>query len=133
MQDMDTEVDVIDAFSVAFEGGAVGTIGSYGATWPPAHTELLRYDIHGPDGHLEFDVMDGRLSRWNDSGTREQPGIPPSERYPLERPATNLIDVALGRAANGSGAGIGQLTVETLHAAYRSADQDGAPVDVPTG
>ncbi|CAN5517942.1 hypothetical protein BH24CHL9_BH24CHL9_02140 [soil metagenome] len=33
-------------------------------------------------------------------------------------------------ATNGSDAEIGQLTVEVLHAAYRSAAADGAPMDV---
>ena len=131
MRGLDTEVDVIDAFSMRFEGGAIGTLGSFGATTPATHAELLRYQFHSDVGHLEFDVMDGRLRAWNQLGTMESPVIPLRERYPMERPATNLIDVALGRAANGSGAAIGQLTVETLHAAYRSADADGTPVDIP--
>lgn len=131
MRGLDTEVDVIDAFTIRFEGGAIGTLGSFGATSPPTHTELLRYQVHGDAGHLEFDVMAGRLSRWNDTGSREFPSIPLTERYPLEQPATNLIEVALGRATSGSPADLAQRVVETLHAAYLSADRDGMPVDIP--
>jgi hypothetical protein len=45
-------------------------------------------------------------------------------------PATNLIDVALGAAPNGSPVAFGQRTVEILSAAYRSAEQDGIPIDI---
>jgi hypothetical protein len=75
--------------------------------------------------------MAGRLQCWNDAGSQDLASIPLAERYPQERPATNLIEVALGRAANGSDAAIAQLTVETLDAAYRSANADGVPVDIP--
>lgn len=130
MASMGTDVDVNDAFSMRFEGGAVGTIGSHGATTPSTHTELVRNQIHGSEGHLEFDVMAGRLEYWNQTGSASAPAVDAAMRYPMMRPATNLIDVALGRAPNRSSAVIGQLTVETLHAAYRSAAADGMPIDV---
>lgn len=130
MESLDTAVDVIDALTIRFDSGALGTLGSTGAVTPPEHTELLQVQVHGADGHLWFDVMEGRLTRWTADGRLDAPGVPEAARYPQARPATNLIDVALGRAPNGSDAAIGQLTVEVLHAAYRSAAADGAPVDV---
>ncbi len=50
----------------------------------------------------------------------------------LDEPAagTDVPDGAGGSAANGSPASIGQRTVETLHAAYRSAAQDGTAMDL---
>src|SRR3990172_12879889 len=64
MESLDAPVDVIDALSIRFEGGAVGSASSTGAVTPLEHTELLEYRIHGSRGHLQFDVMEGRLTRW---------------------------------------------------------------------
>jgi predicted dehydrogenase len=130
MASLDAPVDVIDALAIKFEGGAIGSASSTGAVTPLEHTELLEYRIHGSRGHVQFDVMDGRLTLWTSDGSTDAPEVPPEERYPLRSPATNLIDVALGRAENGSDATIAQLTVELLHAAYRSAGSDGAAMDV---
>jgi len=122
-------VDVNDALSIRFDDGVLGMAGSTGAV-VPYDTDLLQYQIHGSDGHLWFDVSEGDLRLWTRDEAVAAPSIPPGERYPQFRPAANLIDVALGRAANGSGAGIAQHTVELLAAAYRSAALDGAPVEV---
>ena len=128
-----TEVDVIDALAVRFAGGALGVVGSTGAVVPVTHTDTLGYVIHGTAGHLEFDVMDGVLRRYDSDGVVEDEVLPAEERYPMASPATNLVDVALGRAKNGSPVRFGQQTVEILHAAYRSAAADGSPVDVGGG
>ena len=130
MESLDAPVDVMDALSIRFEGGAIGSASSIGAVTPLEHTELLEYRIHGSRGHLQFDVMEGRLSSWTAGGSTDAPPLPAHERYPLLSPATNLIDVAIGRAENGSDATVAQLTVELLHAAYRSAGSDGAALDV---
>jgi predicted dehydrogenase len=130
MDPLDTPVDVVDALSVRFTNGAVGLAGSTGAVTPVEHTELLQYQVHGTDGQLWFDVMEGELRLWHQRGRLESPPIPLEERYPHLRPATNLIDVALGRAPNGSGPVIAQRTVDLLHAAYASASADGSPVDI---
>jgi predicted dehydrogenase len=130
MGSLDTPVDVIDTFAIRFEGGALGSASSTGAVTPLEHTELLEYRIHGSRGHLQFDVMEGRLSCWTADGSTDAPGLPTRDRYPYLSPATNLIDVAAGCAENGSDARVAQLTVELLDAAYRSARSDGTPVDV---
>jgi predicted dehydrogenase len=130
MDDAGTQVDVVDALALRFEGGALGAIGSTGAVTPVSHTDTLEYIIHGTRGHLHFDVMDGTLRLYADDGPIDDPGLPAEERYPMAAPATNLIDLALGRAPNGSPPSYGQLTVATLAAAYRSAAGDGAPVDI---
>jgi hypothetical protein len=50
--------------------------------------------------------------------------------YPRYATAHNLVDVALGKAANGSPGEVGWRTVELLDAAYRSAERDGAAVTI---
>ena len=125
-----TALDVIDAVAIRFDGGALGVIGSTGSVTPVSHTDTLEYIIHGSSGHLHFNVMDGSLRRYDGDGAFEDAVLPLAERYPMASPATNLVDVALGRRPNGSPVSFAQRTVEILHAAYRSAAQDGAPMDV---
>jgi hypothetical protein len=130
MENHSTAVDVVDAVSVRFRGGALGVIGSTGAVTPVSHTDTLEYIIHGSAGHLHFDVMDGSLRLYSGDGQVDEPALAAADRYPLFSPARNLIDLALGADINGSPAAIGQRTVEVLHAAYRSAEQDGRAIDV---
>jgi predicted dehydrogenase len=125
-----TAVDVVDALSIRFRGGALGVIGSTGAVTQVTHTDTLEYIIHGSTGHLHFDVMDGSLRLYGSDGQTEEPVLPAVDRYPKSSPAGNLIDVALGTGTNGSPASFGQRTVEILHAAYRSADLDGTAINV---
>ncbi len=130
MDRQDAAVDVVDAIAIRFDGGALGVIGSTGSVAPVSHTDTLEYIIHGSSGHLHFNVMDGSLRRYDGDGAVEDAVLPVGERYPMASPSTNLIDVALGRRPNGSPVAFGQRTVEILHAAYRSAALDGAPIDV---
>jgi hypothetical protein len=50
--------------------------------------------------------------------------------YPSDAPSANLVDIVLGRAANGSPAEPGWRTVELLDAAYRSAQAGGQPIAI---
>ncbi len=130
MENQSTAVDVVDALSIRFRGGALGVIGSTGAVTPVTHTDTLEYIIHGSSGHLHFDVMDGSLRMYSSDGPIDDPVLPAAERYPMWGPARNLTELAMGTGSNGSPASFGQRTVETLHAAYRSAAKDGTAVFV---
>ena len=125
-----TGVDVADVVSIRFRRGALGAVGSTGAVVPVSHTDRLQYLIHGTAGHIEFDVMDGRLRLYATDGDEEDPVLPETDRYPMAGPARNLIDLTLGRGTNGSPLLFAQRTVEILDAVYRSADRDGLPVDL---
>lgn len=131
MANLDAAIDVVDTLAIRFRGGALGAVGSTGAVVPTNHTDTLQYRIHGSDGHLQFDVDDGSLRLFTKDGVETAKVIAADDRYPMYRPARNLVDVTLGVAPNGSPVGIGQQTVELLHAAYRSAEREGEPVDVP--
>jgi predicted dehydrogenase len=123
-------IDVVDALSIRFRGGALGVIGSTGAVTPVTHTDTLEYIIHGSAGHLHFDVMDGSLRLYSTDGPLEEPVLPAADRYPMASPARNLIELAQGWGTNGSPASFGQRTVEILHAAYQSAEMDGTAMSV---
>ncbi len=133
MEQQSTAVDVVDAIAIRFGEGAIGVIGSTGSVTPVSHTDTLEYVIHGSAGHLHFDVMDGSLKLYSDQADIEEPILAVPDRYPMFSPARNLIEVALRRESNGSPASIGLRTVEILHAAYQSAQQDGAAINVEGG
>lgn len=123
-------VDVVDALTLRFRNGALGVVGSTGAVVPVSHTDTLEYIIHGSNGHLHFDVMDGSLRLYTEDGLTEEPTLPVADRYPMGAPVRNLVDVARGVGVNGSPVSFGQRTVETLHAAYQSAGQDGTAIAI---
>ena len=130
MENLDTQVDVIDTLAIRFRGGALGAVGSTGAVIPRDHTDTLQYRIYGSEGHLQFDVDDGLLRLFTRNGQEAAEVLPVDERYPMYRAAQNLVDVTLGTAANGSPVANAQQTVELLDAAYRSAAAGGQPVDL---
>lgn len=116
-------VDLADAVVVRFEGGAIGSLGSTGSVLA-GQEEMLEYRIFGDRGHIVFDVNEGTATLYGADGEITPFAAPPAEeRYPDWAPADNLVDIALGRGANGSPASLGVLTVEFVDAMYRAARQ----------
>jgi len=123
-------VDLCDSVAVRFDGGAIGTVGSTGSI-PAGHPEALEYRLFGTEGYLRFDVMQGlAVVHGADGAVEEVPPLELADRYPQYAPATNLVDVVLGRGENESPAEIGQLTVNFLDAMYRSAAAGGIPIEI---
>jgi predicted dehydrogenase len=119
------QLDIVDVAVIEFDDGSVGTVSSTGDR-PAGHQDMLRLQICGSQALAEFDVMEGVVSLHLPGGRTELlDPLPPAGRYPHLEPATNLIDVVLGRAANGSDAEVGCLTVEFLAAMYRSSAAGG--------
>jgi predicted dehydrogenase/L-rhamnose mutarotase len=117
------DVDLVDAMSVRFRNGAIGSLASTGSV-TGGHDEILEYRIFGSEGHVLFDVNGGTASVHDADGRSEElPALPAERRYPEWAPANNLVDVALGRAPNGSPAELGVAVVELVDALYRSARQ----------
>ena len=115
------EMDLVDAASVRFGTGAIGTLASTGGV-VPRQAELLEFRIFGPEGHVIFDVNGGMASIHGADGSIEQlEGSPEAERYPEWAPAQNLVAIAGGGAANGSPPLLGARTVGLVDAMYRSA------------
>ena len=127
MHNHDLRVDLVDALSVRFEGGCLGTIGSTGST-VRTQEEVLEYRLYGTGGHILFDVMNEQLTMYRADGSTEQsPPCPPapagrdySTSYPEEAPLNNLVDVING-GPNGSPGRLGAKVVAMLEAAYASA------------
>jgi predicted dehydrogenase len=114
-------VDLADAVVTRFDNGAIGSLGSTGSVLP-GHDEMLEYRIFGSAGHIVFDVNEGTAVIHGLRGeVHRLPGLPTEERYPDWAPADNLVDIVLGRGANGSPAALGALTVEFVDAMYKAA------------
>ena len=131
MHDHDLRVDLVDALSVRFASGCLGTIGSTGST-VRTQEEVLEYRLYGTEGHILFDVMNEQLAMYRaDGSVTESPPCPPapagrdySTSYPEEGPLNNLVEV-IGGGPNRSPGRLGARVVAMLEAAYASAD-DGA-------
>ena len=128
MENRDLRVDLVDALTVRFEGGCIGTIGSTGST-VRTQEELLEYRIYGTEGHILFDLATSQVSLHRADGSIVENPVAPttssatmySSAYPEDAPVNNLIDVILGRDENRSPPELGAEVVRFLDAAYKSA------------
>jgi hypothetical protein len=99
----------------------VGSLASTGSVLP-GQEEILELRLFGDAGHLVWDVNAGRASLHGRDGSVEAlPPLAPEDRYPEAAPARNLVEVALGRAPNGSPGELGARVVAFLEAMYRAA------------
>lgn len=115
-------VDLYDAISVRFAGGAIGTVSGAGAV-PRGLKFHLDLRVFGSDGMLLVDVERERLElRRQDGGDFALPIDPGEGAYSCEGPPNRFVDLVLGKASgNPSSGDVGARSVELLDAAYRSA------------
>ncbi len=131
------DVDLVNAMSVRFEGGCLGTIGSTGST-VRTQPEILECRIYGSRGHILFDVMNEKLSLHRQDGSVVAPAPASgadsefffSSSYPEDAPLNNLVEIVTKGATSRSPGILGARVVSLLEAAYRSA-QTGQPEQVP--
>jgi predicted dehydrogenase len=119
-------VDLVDAFSVAFEGGAIGLVGGTGNA---GHAYLSSLAVYGTQGAFVSDSMAHFAALCNKDGKQEVLDWKPSsdQRYTVDH---NFIEVIQGRAENYAPGEVGWRAVELLDAAYRSAQLNGQPVKI---
>jgi predicted dehydrogenase len=118
------KVDVYDAVSVRFAGGAIGTVSGAG-TVPPTGKAQYQVDlrIFGSEGLLQLDCERARLELRRHDGRSEQLDLAPDAgAYSCEGPPNNFVDLVLGKAeVNWSPGEAAMRSVLLLDAAYRSA------------
>ena len=134
MANGDVAVDLVDAISVQFAPANDQTaVGVFGSTGNLAPGDVGRFDISVfcERGYLLLEQAQNTMLVRRHDGAEERLG-PTSDkgRYPQAATSANLVDVILGKAENGSPGTVGARVVELLEAAYRSADQGGAPIGV---
>lgn len=121
-------LDLVDAMTVEFESGALGSIGGTG-NLGNAGGRKQDLQIYCEHGSLDIDVCTGQafIHRQGSDSELVEPVVG-EDGYQRFNTANNLVDVILGQAENGSPGEVGLRVVEILDAAYRSAAQDGQAV-----
>lgn len=125
MRNHSLAVDLVDVYSVAFEGGAIGMVGGTGNA---GRNHRLALEVYCEDGCFVSDTLAGLSQVRRRDGTVEDLGS--AERPDRYATTHNFVDVVLRRAPNGSPGEVGWRTVELLEGAYRSADANGAGIDI---
>jgi predicted dehydrogenase len=120
---LDAPVELHDAISVRFRGGAVGSV-SGGSCHLGAGGNKHQLEVRaiGSEGQLAIDVERELAWLWRGDGEYRPALAPGDGAYACDGPPDTLIDLALGRGVvNHSPAELAARTVEVLDAAYRSA------------
>jgi len=123
-------VDLSNAATVSFAGGAVGVL-SGAAAMPQGNRALLRLFVTGSEGMLvaEFDRDRCELRRFD--GTVDRLEIPPADWiYRCDGPVHALVDLAQGRGRNASPGAIGAASVSIIAALLQSSHDQGRPATV---
>lgn len=132
---LNAPVELHDAISVRYRGGAVGTVGG-GSCHVGAGNNKHQLEVRaiGSEGQLQVDVEREIAWLWRNDGTEVRVEIEPDGgAYDCDGPANALVDLALGKeVANQSPGELAARTVELLDAAYRSA-RSGALEEVQAG
>jgi predicted dehydrogenase len=115
-------VDLYDAITVRFEGGATGVLSGSGTV--PKHCGFqIDVRIFGNEGMLLFDIERERLeTRRYDRDDTTFPMQQGDGEYVCVEPVERFADICLGREVQNDAPGkVGMRAVELLDAAYRSA------------
>jgi predicted dehydrogenase len=117
-------VDLYDAISVRFEGGAIATVSGAG-TVPPGGMSSYQLDLRlfGSEGVLLLDCERARLELRRHDGRHDELNLAPDAgAYSCEGPPVNFVELILGKTTvNHSPGEAAMRSVLLLDAAYRSA------------
>lgn len=120
----ESKVDLYDAFSVRFQGGAIGTVSGVG-TVPPVGKAEFQVDLRlfGSEGMLLLDCERARCEYRRHDGRCERMELAPDAgAYSCEGPPENFIDLIVGKTTENLAPGEAAMrSVVLLDAAYRSA------------
>lgn len=121
---MNAPVEMHDAISVRFDGGAIGTLGG-GSCHVGANDNKHQLEVRviGSEGQLHVDVEREIVWLFRNDGFEVRLDLEPDAGlYNCDGPPNALVDIGLGRdVPNHSPGELGARTVELLDAAYRSA------------
>jgi predicted dehydrogenase len=126
MSNLGRTLDMVDAFSIEFENGALGIVGGTGNAVGTYRTSLA---VYCENGAYLYDSWAGFAGLRRGDGTREALEI----KAVLETRYLNthgFIDCINGSTPNPVSGELGWRVVELLDAAYRSAKEGGRPVEV---
>lgn len=118
-----TPVELFDAISVRFAGGAIGSVSGAGSVPELQARYQMDLRIFGRDGMLLVDCERARLHiRRNDGEHFTAAVSPDAGEYSCDGPPNNFVDLVLGHTETNYAPGEAACaSVELLDAAYRSA------------
>ena len=124
MSNAEARVDMFDAISVQYRGGAIGTIS--GSASLPMHTPggfQMDIRIFGKKGVLVLDVVHDHLSLHTNAGKHVTVPLKKGDgAYQCDGPPHQFIELILGLTKQNSSPGeVAMRSVEILDAAYRSS------------
>jgi predicted dehydrogenase len=126
------KVDMYDALSVRYKGGAIGTV-SGSATIPMGVPGAFQLDVRifGEKGMLHVDIARDHLSLHTHAGKHEIVPLKPGDgAYQCDEPPHRFIELILGLSKQNNSPGeVAMRSVELLDAAYRSS-RSGKPEKV---
>ena len=116
------KVELYDAITVEFEGGAIGTV-SGSATVPAGMGFQVDIRIFGSKAMLLLDLDRARMDVHGHDGSHDVMDLnPDAGEYTCEGPPNNFVDLILGKTETNWAPGSAAMrSVEVLDAAYRSA------------
>lgn len=122
MATAESRVEMYDAITVRFEGGAVGTVSGAG-TVPDGQTYQVDIKVFGSEGMLLLDCERARLAlHRHDTQDVVLDLAPDAGAYSCEGPPNNFVDLILGKTTTNFAPGEAAMrSVMLLDAAYRSA------------
>ncbi len=117
-----SRVELYDAFSVKFEGGAIGTFSGAGAV-PDDKGFQLDVRVYGSEGLMLVDVDRARLEVQRYDGNHFSMDLPDDAgAYDCNGPPNNFADILLGKTGENHAPGeAGMRAIEMIDAAYRSS------------
>ena len=119
MENLDLQVDLVDAISYRMDSGAIGTMGAAGSLRPGQDQEFRYY---GTNEQIRQDIIHGKADvYYNDGTSKVFPDLTEDDIYPAHLPSRTLADLVLGEGVNLAPGRVAEHTVELLQAAYRSA------------
>lgn len=116
-------VDLYDAISVRFDGGAIGNISGAGTMPTAKPKQQLDVRIFGSDGVLFLDLDREWLETMRNDGEPREVAVKPGDGlYSCDGPPNRFVDLILGREkVNLSPGEVAARATDILDAAYRSA------------
>ena len=114
------EIDVYDAVSLRLSDDCLVSLASTGDTMLSNRQFEVR--LFGTDGMILLELWEGTMSFHPRKGApHHYEKLKPDDVYPLYQPATNLVDLVLGVAENGSPGELGHYAMRIIDAACHSA------------
>jgi len=120
-----SDVDLADAATVGFAGGAVAAIGG-SAGMPEGRRALLRLILAGSAGMMTIEMDRDEAWILTQEGIERLPIMAGDWAYNCVGPVDALVELASGRGENRAPGEIGAATVEILAAMLRSSRAGGA-------